>query len=564
MAKLGAVVPEARRSRRNGWVAIIGVMLALIPVICAPIALSIYRHSKVSKVSDDLVGIFENQVSEVIHEAQSTLLAFNAASLGPCNSISITTMQQHIFGRIFVEDLLVTDANGNILCAASGNERGYRSRGNRVASDRVGFSMQAIQMSSAQFEGLLISREIAPGRHLNALVLSNVLLSSRGTGDALRNGLVMLSLVGGVDVGRYPTNRLRALKSDSNDTLLVRNVSLNPLPLNLEMTLSENALAELIEVPSVLVYAMALITTILALFFVFYILVRSKTPLGDLEEGLLNGDIRAFYQPIVDLKNGKIIGCEALVRWIKPDGTIIPPAQFLQQAENSGLAIPLTNVVMQGIRDDLEGLYAARPDLKVAINLFPMHFNRLETSEEVEKIFGTSGITFEQLTFEITERQPLEDLDKAKQIIEDLKWLGCSVALDDVGTGHNGLQYLMELGVDIVKIDKLFVDGISQGGFSETIIDALVQVARNMRMKIVAEGIEHNRQAIALREMQIDFAQGYMFSKPLPADAYIKLAKTGLKASMIDKMLEKPKPMGIPKAEEEDEFGANVTPLRRS
>ncbi|MBL4647179.1 MAG: hypothetical protein COA52_03690 [Hyphomicrobiales bacterium] len=546
---------------RNKWVAVCGVILAFVPVMGAPFILGLYRDSEISKVTNELVEVFQEQVSEVIQEAHNTLSSFNATSLGPCNAIAVTTMQQHIFGRIYVEDLLVTDAAGNVLCAASGNAQAFRARGHPVTSDRPGFALQAVQMSSAQFEGLIISREISPGRHLNALVLSNVLLSSRGARDALHNGLVLLSLVGGIDVGRFPSSRLGAPIPSATDTMRIKDVSLKPLPLTIRLTLSENTLISITQIPTMLVYALASLLTSVGLFLVFYMLVGSRTPLGDLEEGLLNGEILAYYQPIIDLKNGNIVGCEALVRWLKPDGTVIPPAQFLQQADNSGLAIPLTIVLMRRIRDDLEDLYANRPDLKVAINLFPVHLNRLETSEEIEKIFGPSGIAFEQLTFEITERQPLEDLDKAKQIIQDLKWLGCSVALDDVGTGHNGLQYLMELGVDIVKIDKLFVDGISQGGFSETIIEALVRVAQNMRMKIVAEGIEHSRQAVALREMQIDFAQGYLFSKPLPAGAYIRLAEAGLKRSLVE-ATSRPAEQGasLPIGA----LGKNVTQLHRS
>jgi EAL domain-containing protein (putative c-di-GMP-specific phosphodiesterase class I) len=128
-----------------------------------------------------------------------------------------------------------------------------------------------------------------------------------------------------------------------------------------------------------------------------------------------------------------------------------------------------------------------------------------------------------QLVLELTERQPLDDLDTARRVIASLQELGCKVAIDDVGTGHSGLSYMLKLGADIIKIDKIFIDSIGIDRNSNTIIETLIDLAQNMRMDVVAEGVESFEQVVHLRELGIRAAQGYVFAPPLPASAFLKL-----------------------------------------
>jgi EAL domain-containing protein (putative c-di-GMP-specific phosphodiesterase class I) len=143
--------------------------------------------------------------------------------------------------------------------------------------------------------------------------------------------------------------------------------------------------------------------------------------------------------------------------------------------------------------------------------------------EDVRTIFAGSPIRLSQIVLEVTERQPLNDLTAAKRIIAALQGLGCKVAIDDVGSGHGGLSYLLKLGVDVIKIDKLFVDAIGTERYSTTIIESLIKLARSMRMDIVAEGVETFEQVTYLRDHGIRAAQGYVFSPPLPGSSFLKL-----------------------------------------
>ncbi len=145
------------------------------------------------------------------------------------------------------------------------------------------------------------------------------------------------------------------------------------------------------------------------------------------------------------------------------------------------------------------------------------------TVSMVRDVFFGSPIAPSQVVLEVTERQPLEDLASARGVIASLQDLGMRVALDDVGTGHGGLSYLLKLGVDIIKIDKLFIDAIGAERYSTTIIRSLCELARSMRMEIVAEGVENFDQVSYLREQGVRYAQGYVFAPPLPCASFLQL-----------------------------------------
>ena len=167
--------------------------------------------------------------------------------------------------------------------------------------------------------------------------------------------------------------------------------------------------------------------------------------------------------------------------------------------------------------------YAQRPHLKIGFNLAARHFLDDRVVEDVRGIFESSPIRLWQIILEVTERRPLENLTAARRVIAGLQGLGCQVAIDDVGAGHGGLSYLLKLGVDIIKIDKLFVDAIGTERHSDTIIETIVDLARSMRMDIVAEGVETFEQVTYLRERGIHQAQGYVFAPPLPGSSFLQL-----------------------------------------
>ena len=143
----------------------------------------------------------------------------------------------------------------------------------------------------------------------------------------------------------------------------------------------------------------------------------------------------------------------------------------------------------------------------------------------MRRIFNKSQIRMSQVVLEVTERQPLENLTETRRVIAALQGLGVRVAIDDVGTGHSGLSYMLKLGVDIIKIDKMFIDAIGTDRNSNTIIETLIDLAQNMRMEIIAEGVETFEQVVRLRELGVRAAQGYVFAPPLPGSAFLQLVE---------------------------------------
>ena len=161
--------------------------------------------------------------------------------------------------------------------------------------------------------------------------------------------------------------------------------------------------------------------------------------------------------------------------------------------------------------------------MKISFNFAGKLFADNSIVKDVRKIFSSSRIKLSQVVLEVTERDPIENFTEARQIIAALQGLGVRIAIDDVGTGHSGLSYMLKLGVDIIKIDKMFVDAIGTDRNSTTIVETLIDLAHNMRMDVVAEGVENFEQVIHLRELGVRSAQGYVFAPPLPGSAFLQL-----------------------------------------
>jgi sensor c-di-GMP phosphodiesterase-like protein len=252
---------------------------------------------------------------------------------------------------------------------------------------------------------------------------------------------------------------------------------------------------------------------------------RPGDPVGELAAALKAGEFVPYYQPIVDIRSGQLRGAEVLVRRRKPDGSLELPASFIPLAESSGLIRELTLHLMRHVYTEVGPVLGRRPALKISFNFAAKLFGDPTIVKDVRKIFAGGPIEMQQVVLELTERDPIENFAEARQVIAALQALGLRIAIDDVGTGHSGLSYMLKLGVDIIKIDKMFVDAIGTDRNSTTIVETLVDLAHNMRMDVVAEGVENFEQVMHLREVGIRSAQGYVFAPPLPGSAFLQLVE---------------------------------------
>jgi sensor c-di-GMP phosphodiesterase-like protein len=252
---------------------------------------------------------------------------------------------------------------------------------------------------------------------------------------------------------------------------------------------------------------------------------KPNNPVAELERALVAGEFVPYYQPIVDIQSGRLRGAEVLVRWRKPDGTLVLPGSFIPLAESSGLIRAMTFDLMRRVCVEAGAAIGQRPALKISFNFAGMLFSDETIVRDVRNTFAGTPIKLSQVVLEVTERDPIENFTLTRQVIAALQGLGVRIAIDDVGTGHSGLSYMLKLGVDIIKIDKMFVDAIGTDRNSTTIVETLVDLAHNMRMDIVAEGVENFEQVMHLRNLGVLSAQGYVFAPPLPGSSFLQLVE---------------------------------------
>jgi diguanylate cyclase (GGDEF)-like protein len=236
----------------------------------------------------------------------------------------------------------------------------------------------------------------------------------------------------------------------------------------------------------------------------------------DLRKALIEGEFRVFYQPLVKIATRTVCGFEALVRWQHPERGMVPPAEFIPMAEETGLIIPLGKWVLRQACADA----AQWPDgLKVAVNLSPVQFGSPTLVADVAAALADSGLPPRCLELEITETAMLADTDAVLAILHQLRDLGLRIALDDFGTGYSSLSYLQRFPFNKVKIDRSFVMKLDQGaGDSETIVSAVVDLCTRLGMSTTGEGVETAAQLQRLASLNCVEAQGYLFSRPRPAN----------------------------------------------
>jgi len=457
-----------------------------------------------------------------IGQSIAALTAIGQGGLRVCSDVNAGAVRRATLTTTPLKEISVTDQAGGLDCLSRGGPTQSRtlSRELRTADDRVFLSV--IQLPDLNERALRITwRRATDPLQLVAQIPSDVFLPDGSSSQAASDPVVRVMLSEGTMIAG-PSGRIDSAEEDG-DTITAHNQSTR-YPLLATAAVSRAAVfAEHDDLRAIGAFGgllLALLAIALALLTPWR---SSANPIVEMERALEANEFVPYYQPVIDLHTGSIVGAEVLMRWRKSDGSVVPPAAFIPLAESSGLVVEMTRALMRAARDEFAQALGARPAAKLSFNLTARHFSSEAIIEDVREIFAGSAIRLLQIVFEITEREPLENLDMARHVIAALQELGCKVAIDDVGTGHGGLSYMLKLGANYIKIDKLFIDAIGTERYSTTIIETLVELARSMRMEIIAEGVENFDQVKYLRERGILLAQGYAFAPPLPGPLFRQL-----------------------------------------
>lgn len=243
---------------------------------------------------------------------------------------------------------------------------------------------------------------------------------------------------------------------------------------------------------------------------------------SDLRMALKRQEFEVFYQPKVNLKTDRADAMEALVRWQHPKLGVVSPAEFVALAEDIGLIVELGEWVLKEACRQTKQWTDKGKKLKVAVNLSPKQFAQpKQLISTVSQALESTGLAADQLELELTESVFLEDTEENKKTVSNLKKMGITVAIDDFGTGYSSLSYLTNFNVDTLKIDRAFVSSIVGDSQHAEVVRTIIQLAKNMNMRVVAEGIGSSSETDFLKDAGCHYGQGYLFSPPLPAQRFI-------------------------------------------
>lgn len=244
-----------------------------------------------------------------------------------------------------------------------------------------------------------------------------------------------------------------------------------------------------------------------------------------LSESLEKNEFRLNYQPQIDIKTGKVVGLEALVRWYSKELGFVPPNKFIKVAEENGFIIPLGRWILYNACLFAKKVQSrTKNNIRISVNVSAVELMQSNFVESVRQMIEETGISPEILGIEITETVLMSSFENCVQKISQLSEMGIEISLDDFGTGYSSLSYLKSLPINTIKIDKIFIDHIDKGDRDIILAEVMINIAEKLNMKVVAEGVETKEQLEYLSRYKCDMIQGYLFSKPLPEDealAYI-------------------------------------------
>jgi EAL domain-containing protein (putative c-di-GMP-specific phosphodiesterase class I) len=253
-----------------------------------------------------------------------------------------------------------------------------------------------------------------------------------------------------------------------------------------------------------------------------------------LRRALKREEFLLHYQPKVNLDTGEITGVEALIRWQRPDRGLVPPSEFVPAAEDCGLIIQIGRwVLREACRQAREWQDAGLPFMRISVNVSAPEFRAKTFLEGISTTLSETGLEARYLDLELTEGVLMENAKSTVAVLQGLKLMGIQLAVDDFGTGYSSLSYLQQFPIDVLKIDKSFVQQISDDPNDSAIVSAIIDMGRNLKQRVIAEGIETQEQLAFLQAHHCTEGQGFLFSRPVAAAQLADLLEMGVTGTFV-------------------------------
>ncbi|MEJ2626816.1 MAG: EAL domain-containing protein [Pseudolabrys sp.] len=445
-------------TRRNLIAIAAGVLLAGAPLVAFDFWLGDFidkaAQAEISVAARRAVALAEGRIDQV----RAALDAAAEAGVRDCNPAAVTAMRQAAFDAAPIKDVLLIGPAGQTLCSGAAMPLGsLQLVSSHPLSGEPGLSLD-IMRAPGGTTMIRLRRKVAAGvNELAALMPAGLLLPQASLGDRRTSAYIALVTADGQVID---TAGVRPRRGEPSFT---KRANVAPLGMAYDIVVPRALVpATRSNIELIANIAVGGVLLLVALFVLFMRRRAPRNPVAEMERALKAGEFVPYYQPIVDIASGQLRGAEVLVRWRKPDGTLVSPGSFIPLAESSGLIRPMTRHLMKAVCREAGEAIGRRPTLKISFNFAGYLFSDPTIVNEVRNAFAGGPIRFSQVVLEVTERDPIENFTETRRTIAALQELGVRIAIDDVGTGHSGLSYLLKLGVDIIKIDKIFVDAVGR------------------------------------------------------------------------------------------------------
>jgi sensor c-di-GMP phosphodiesterase-like protein len=455
-----------------------------------------------------------------------------------CDAAALQAVRLRVYQRSGIKDIRAVNPDGSVVCSAYAEtlefDKGWVDRADMLPARNDAVRLFRVD----QFYGIALGvlKDVDAKSSLVAILGINGDLFDIMPAELRDHSEVVVELSNGAKVAQYSSDELQSSPSSSKTF----GKASERYPLRATIRVDAAALDRWNREPYLPITGLALVLGSAFGLLLAGAVARPKSPVAELDRALAAREFRPFLQPLFDLRSGAITGCEVLARWVRADGSVIPPLRFIQLAESSGRIEPMTWQIVSAALEELRPILTKDKSFKVSINIVPHHMVSPGFVGELRRIVGAALVSPRQVVLELTEREELEDLEAAASVIAELGEHGFQVAIDDVGTGHSGLSQIQRLGANILKIDKFFIDSITRDSTAKAVVEMLVRLARELKMSVLAEGIETREQISALIACGVEDGQGYVVSPPLSVPHFIAFLERQRAGAASSEYVEEP------------------------